>query len=183
LVLIEEQYKENRSLQSINEIKLEFLYQTLHTDILKSAIIMFLSEVLSSVLKEEEQNESLYHYIENTLRWLDYKAEVSNFHLLFLLNLTKYLGFYPDNQNTNSAYFNLSNGLFESKKDEFYSITGKNLTTLKQLLGMDFDGLNTIKLNSKQRQSFLNMLLLYFELHLGDFKRPKSLSIFNQVFN
>jgi DNA repair protein RecO (recombination protein O) len=183
LVLIEEQYKENRSLQSINEIKLEFLYQTLHTDILKSAIIMFLSEVLSSVLKEEEQNESLYHYIEGTLKWLDYKAEVSNFHLLFLLNLTKYLGFYPDNQNANSAYFNLSNGLFESKKDEFYSITGKNLTTLKQLLGMDFDGLNTIKLNSKQRQSFLNMLLLYFELHLGDFKRPKSLSIFNQVFN
>lgn len=183
LVLIEEQYKENRSLQSINEIKLEFLYQTLHTDILKSAIIMFLSEVLSSVLKEEEQNESLYHYIESTLRWLDYKAEVSNFHLLFLLNLTKYLGFYPDNQNTNNTYFNLSNGLFESKKDEFYSITGKNLTTLKQLLGMDFDGLNTIKLNSKQRQSFLNMLLLYFELHLGDFKRPKSLSIFNQVFN
>lgn len=183
LVLVEEQYKENRSLQNINEIKLEFLYQTLHTNILKAAIIMFLSEVLSSVLKEEEQNESLYNYIVSTLKWLDFKAEVSNFHLLFLLNLTKYLGFYPDNQNKNFAYFNLSNGLFESKKDKFYSIEGENLTLLKQLLGMDFDSLNTIKLNSKERHSFLNMLLLYFELHLGDFKKPKSLQIFNQVFN
>lgn len=54
---------------------------------------------------------------------------------------------------------------------------------LKQLLGINFDALNTIKLNSKQRQSFLNMILLYYELHLGDFKKPKSLTVFNQVFN
>lgn len=183
LVLIEEQFNANRSLQGIKEIKLEFLYKSLHTDVIKSSIVMFLSEVLSTVLKEEEQNESLYEYIENTLMWLDYKTEFSNFHLLFLLNLTKYLGFYPDDQNSASAYFNLSNGLFENKKDEFYSISGENLTVLKQLLGIDFDNVNSIKLNSKQRQSFLNMLLLYFELHLGDFRKPKSLQIFNQIFN
>ncbi len=183
LVLIEEQFNANRSLQGIKEIKLDYLYKSLHTDVLKTSIVMFLSEVLSTVLKEEEQNEPLYDYIENTLKWLDYKNEFSNFHLLFLLNLTKYLGFYPDDQNSASEYFNLSNGLFESKKDEFYSVSGENLTILKQLLGIDFDNVNTIKLNSKQRQSFLNMLLFYFELHLGDFRKPKSLQIFNQVFN
>lgn len=183
LVLIEEIYKPNQSLQSIREIKLDYLYNTLHTDILKTAIVMFLSETLASVLKEEEQNEPLFNYIENTLKWLDYQTEFSNFHLLFLLNLTKYLGFYPDNQNKFSNYFNLSNGLFESNKDEYYSITGENLTILKQLLDTDFESVNSIRLNSKQRQSFLNMLLLYFELHLGDFKKPKSLQIFNQVFN
>jgi DNA repair protein RecO (recombination protein O) len=183
LVLIEEQFNANRSLQGIKEIKLDYLYKSLHTEVLKTSIVMFLSEVLSTVLKEEEQNERLYDYIENTLKWLDYKTEFSNFHLLFLLNLTKYLGFYPDDQNSASEYFNLSNGLFESKKDEFYSISGENLTVLKQLLGIDFDSVNTIKLNSKQRQSFLNMLMLYFELHLGDFRKPKSLTIFNQVFN
>jgi len=183
LVLIEEQFSANRSLQGIKEIKLDYLYKSLHTDVLKTSIVMFLSEVLSTVLKEEEQNEPLYDYIENTLKWLDFKTEFSNFHLLFLLNLTKYLGFYPDDQDTACEYFNLSNGLFESKKDEFYSISGENLTVLKQLLGIDFDSVNTIKLNSKQRQSFLNMLLFYFELHLGDFRKPKSLQIFNQVFN
>lgn len=183
LVLIEEQFNASRSLQGIKEIKLDYLYKSLHTDVLKTAIVMFLSEVLSTVLKEEEQNEPLYDYIENTLKWLDYKTEFSNFHLLFLLNLTKYLGFYPDDQNRENECFNLSNGLFDSKKDEFYSISGQNLSVLKQLLGIDFDGVNTIKLNSKQRQSFLNMLLLYFELHLGDFRKPKSLQIFNQVFN
>ena len=183
LLIIEENFKPNHSLQNIKEVKFDYLYKTLHTHILKSAIVMFLSEVLSSVLKEEEQNEPLYKYIEHTLQLLDQEIEFSNFHLLFLLNLTKYLGFYPDNENLDKAYFNLSNGLFESKKDEFYSISGENLAILKQLLGINFDVLNAIKLNSKQRQSFLNIVLLYFELHLGDFKKPKSLQIFNQVFN
>jgi DNA repair protein RecO (recombination protein O) len=182
-LIIEENYRENKSLQNINEVKLNYIYNSLHTNILKSAIVMFLSEVLSSVLKEEEQNDSLYNYIENSLQWLDYDTEHSNFHLLFLLNLTKYLGFYPDNQNMNYLFFNLNNGLFENKKDQVYSVSGENLVVLKQLLGINFDALSSIKLNSNQRQSFLNMLLLYFELHLGDFKKPKSLQIFNQVFN
>jgi len=183
LLAIEGHVKPNNSLQTIKEVKLDYLYQTLHTNILKGAIAMFLAEVLCSILKEEEQNEPLYHYIENTLLWLDHELECSNFHLLFLLNLTKYLGFYPDDQNRMGGYFNLSNGLFESTKDELYAISGDNLDILKQLLGINFDRLNTIKLNSKQRQSFLNMILLYFELHLGDFKKPKSLEVFNQVFN
>ena len=182
LILIEEYYKPNRSLQGMKEIKLDYLYKTLHTDILKTAIVMFLSEVLSSVLKEEEPNESLYSYFENALKWLDDKKEFTNFHLLFLLKLTKYLGFYPDNQNSTFEYFNLSSGLFESQKSGFYSVSGKNIIVLKVLLGTKFDELNTINLNSKQRKSFLNMLLLYFELHLGDFKKPKSLEILSQVF-
>jgi DNA repair protein RecO (recombination protein O) len=144
---------------------------------------MFLSEILATVLKEEEQNFPLYDYLEVTLKWLDYQDEFSNFHLLFLLNLTQYLGFYPENTNSDAPYFNLSNGLFETQKSNMYSISGENLTLLKRLLGINFDELHTIKLSSKQRQSFLTMLLLYFELHLGSFKKLKSLQVFNQVFN
>jgi len=180
---IEENYRKNQSLQTIKDVKLDYNYTSLHTNILKSAIVMFLAEVLSSVLREEEENQLLYNYIETTFRWLDTKDEFSNFHLLFLLNLTKHLGFYPDTSDTNQLYFNLNNGLFESKKQDVYSVSGENLTVLKQLLGINFDELDSIKLNSKQRQSFLSMLLLYFELHLGSFKKPKSLQIFNQVFN
>ncbi len=183
LLLIDEYFKPDRSLQGLKEVKLDYLYKSLHTNILKSAIVMFLSEVLTTVLKEEESNEPLFSYLENSLKWLDDGAEFSNFHLLVLVDLTKYLGFYPDNQNRNFEYFNLSSGLFESKKSGFYSVYGKNIMVLQALLGTNFDELNTINLNSKQRQSFLNMILLYFELHLGDFRKPKSLEILNQVFN
>lgn len=89
-------YKPKRSLQYIKDIKTDFLYVSLHTNILKSAIVMFLSEVLAQALQEEEQNDALYSYLQTTLLWLDANDSFSNFHLLFLLELTKYLGFYPD---------------------------------------------------------------------------------------
>jgi len=176
-------YKENRSLQSINDIKINHLYSSLHTNILKSAIVIFLSEVLSHILKEEERNEILFSYLETTLLWLDEQNDFSNFHLLFLLNLTKYLGFYPDINNIELPYFNLKEGKFENNLHDAYTVSGNNLILLKQFLGITFDTLFVVKISSKQRQSFLNMLLLYFQLHLGGFKPAKSLHIFNQVFN
>ncbi|WP_034042685.1 DNA repair protein RecO [Wocania ichthyoenteri] len=176
-------YKQNRSLQVIKEIKLNHLYTSLHSNILKSSIVMFLAEVLANTLKEEEQNNNLFSYIETTLLWLDTHSEYSNFHLLFLLNLTKYLGFYPEEINTAYNYFNLLDGKFETKQQGKYTICGENLTLLKTLLGTTFDALSSVKINARQRQSFLSMILLYFELHLGSFKTPKSLQIFNQVFS
>lgn len=176
-------YKENRSLQVVKEVKLNHLYTSLHSNILKSSIVMFLAEVLTNTLKEEEQNSTLFNYIETTLLWLDEQPEYSNFHLLFLLNLTKYLGFYPEEINTAYNYFNLLDGKFEMRQHGKHSISGENLTLLKTLLGTTFDALSLLKINSKLRQSFLSMILLYFELHLGSFKTPKSLQIFNQVFS
>lgn len=176
-------FKNKRTLQDIKETKPNYIYNTLHTNVTKSAMVMFLSEVLSSTLKEEEPHEMLYKYLETTLLWLDTQNEVSNFHLLFLLNLTKYLGFYPETKAVELPFFNLAEGKFNSKSTDNYSISGENLILLKTLLGTSFDALQDIKLNAKQRQSFLTMLLLYFQLHLGSFKIPKSLHILNQVFN
>ncbi|SFC93971.1 DNA repair protein RecO [Algibacter pectinivorans] len=176
-------HKNTRSLQSIKETKLKHMYSSLHTHVLKSAIVMFLSEVLSNVLQEEEENEVLYSYLEYTLLYLDTQEDYANFHLLFLLKLTKYLGFYPDTTNSDAQYFNLYEGKFELKPSNRYAISGENLVLLKQLLGIKFDALTSIKINAKQRQSFLSMILLYFELHLGTFKTPKSLAVFNQVFS
>jgi len=179
---IEENYKPNQSLHFIKEVKFSYIYKSLHTNIYKSAIVLFLSEILSNVLKEEEKNEDLFHFITAALQYLDNEDQFSNFHLLFLLKLTRYLGFQPENLNTDFPYFNLESGIFEASNHGVYSVSGKNLTLLKRLLGTNFDALDTIKVNAKQRQEFLNMLLYYFELHLGSFKKPKSLQVLNDVF-
>ncbi len=176
-------YKSNKNLHTIKEVKPNYIYSSLHSNILKSAVVMFLSEILASILQEEEENRVLYSYIETALLWFDTHTKSSNFHLLFLLNLSKYLGFYPELENVNSAFFNLKDGKFEDKSMGKYAIQGENLSLLKILLGTKFDGLENIKMNSSQRQSFLNMILLYFELHLGSFKTPRSVKVFNQVFN
>ena len=93
---IVENYRSNQSLHSIKEVKPYYIYKSLHTNIYKSAIVLFLSEILSSVLKEEEKNEDLYNYLETAFQYLDNEGQFSNFHLLFLLKLTRYLGFQPE---------------------------------------------------------------------------------------
>lgn len=183
-LLIEERYKPNQSLQYIKEVKLGYIYQTLHTSIYKSAIVLFLSEILSDVLKEEEPNEGLFHFMETALQYLDSQdTNYSNFHLLFLLKLTRYLGFQPQNINETLIYFNLKSGVFEDIKTNIHSISGENINLLKLLLGTNFDTLKEVKINAQQRQGFLSLLLHYFELHLEGFKKPKSLQILNDVFH
>ena len=180
---LEENYKTNQSLHTIREVKSNYIYKSLHTNIYKSAIVLFLAEILSSTLKEEEKNEELFVYLETALQYLDNEEKYANFHLLFLLKLTKYLGFHPEVKNSHLPYFNLHSGVFEASTTSIYSISNKSLTLLKQLLGINFDALNTIRISAKQRQEFLNMLLHYFELHLDGFKKPKSLQVFNDVFH
>ena len=182
-ITIEERFKPNQSLQSIKEVKYSCIYKTLHTNIYKSSIVLFLAEILSNVLKEEEQDKDLFNYLSLALQYLDSEDSFSNFHLLFLLKLTRYLGFQPDETNKNLAYFNLESGNFENQSHNLYSISGENLTLLKRLLGTNFDDLSYVKINAKQRHDFLNMLLHYFELHLGGFKKPKSLQVLNDVFH
>lgn len=180
---IEENYKPNQSLQYIKEVKFNYIYKSLHTNIYKSSIVLFLSEILSNVLKEEEKNEDLFHFVTASLQYLDNEDQFSNFHLLFLLKLTRYLGFLPENLQNNYDFFNLESGVFEAKNYGVYSVSGENLTLLKQLLGTSFDALKAVKITANQRQDFLHMLLHYFELHLGSFKKPKSLQVLNEVFH
>lgn len=182
-IQIEERFNPNQSLQYIKEVKLSYIYQSLHTNIYKSSVVLFLSEILSNVFKEEERNSALFEYLETSLQYFDIQEHFSNFHLLFLLKLTRYLGFYPDDSNMQYTFFNLQSGIFENRSHNFYSISGENLTLLKAFLGIDFDALNSLKINARQRQQFLKLLLQYFELHLAGFKQPKSLQILNDVFH
>ena len=180
---VEDNYKPNKSLHYLKDIKVSYIYKTLHTNVYKSAIVLFLAELMANILKEEDQNESLYYFLETAFQYLDNEDDFANFHLLFLLKLSRYLGFQPYyNPKEDYNYFNLETGYFEKESRGIYSVKGKNLTMFKSLLGINFDELFSIKLNASDRSDFLNMLLLYFELHLEGFKKPKSLTVLSEVF-
>lgn len=170
------------SLNTLKEVEVLHFYEEIHSDIKKQAIAMFLAEVLNDSLKEEEANSRLFQYLETSFLWLDSHSDIANFHLIFLLNLTKFLGFYPDLEFRNSSYFDLQEGTFT----EYFSqtcISGTELFQFKKILGMNFDSISAIKFNSQERQLVLNVLIRYFELHLSGFRRPKSLTILKTVFS
>jgi DNA repair protein RecO (recombination protein O) len=169
----------------LNYIKEASVYKPFHsiyTNIYKSTIALFLSEILTNVLKEEEENFNLFNFIEKALIWLDTNDKISNFHLLFLLDLTKYLGFYPKINHNDALFFNLKQGVFTNSKPMVSYITNENLTLLKSIIGINFDAISFLKINVKNRQSFLLFLIDYFKLHLPEFNKPKSLAVLQTVF-
>lgn len=176
-------HKNKGTLETIREAKVNFHYQTLHSQIAKNAMTQFLAEMLSNSIHEEESNQGLFEYIEASLQWLDTNDETANFHLHFLLNLTRYLGFYPDTNNMNAIYFDLLEGEFTNASSLNPVLTGENLIFFKKVLGINFDEIQTIKMNKANRQELLKSLVLYFELHLQGFRKPKSLAILNEVFS
>ncbi len=176
-------HKNKGTLERIREVKVNYHYQTLHTDIAKNAITMFLAEMLCNSIGEEERNEELFEFLEASLQWLDTHDEISNFHLCFLLSLTKYFGFWPDAKNSGASCFDLVEGEFTNTPSLNPILTGENLNYFKRVLGINFDEVHTIKMNKASRQELLQSLVLYFELHLQGFRKPKSLVILNEVFS
>ena len=97
--------------------------------------------------------------------------------------MTKYLGFYPEETNDTSAYFDLLEGQFITKPSLNPLITNEQVLSFKKLLGINFDALLTLKITKANRESLLKSVMLYFELHLHGFRKPKSLAVLNAVFD
>ena len=176
-------HKNKGTLERIKEAKVSYPYQSLYTDISKNAIAMFLSEMLSSSIYEEEENAPLFRFLEASLQWLDTHESIANFHLYFLLELSKYLGFYPDISNRDAPYFDLLEGEFRQDFTSNPSLSGENLEHLKSFLGINFDAFHTVRIGKQARQTLLQNLVLYFELHLHGFRKPRSLAVLNEVFS
>ncbi len=167
----------------VREASISYGYHSIPTDIRKGAIALFLAEVLSQSIREQEAEPQMYQYVETTLQWLDQHEEIGNFHIRFLIGLTRYLGFYPDLSTIEGAYFDLVEGAFCNDASWNPCFGGPELDYFKRLLGTNFDALHTVKLNQNQRKILLENLVRYFEIHLHGFKKPKSLVVLDEVFS
>ena len=169
------------NLNTLKEVHIAHPYTSIYTNIVKQSITLFLAEVLANAIKEEEKNEQLFAYLERSLIWFDEEATIANFHLLFLVNLTKYLGFYP-NITDYKLGFDLLEGEFTDSNHHKNIIFGDELHQFKKLLTINFEQLKEVAFNKHQRQTVLEVILKYYELHLEGFRKPKSLAVLETVF-
>jgi len=183
LLEISAYHNKQGNLNKISEARVFYLYQTLATNIYKQSIALFLAEVLAHALREEEENTLQFQYIEASLKWLDLNDSFVNFHLIFLLDLTKYLGFYPDTSFLSAKFFDLEEGNFSIAQPFRSFLRGEKLILFKSLIGIKFDDMVELKWNSESRQTVLDILIEYYELHLPGFKKPRSLKVLKEVFN
>ncbi len=171
--------------EGLNYIKEASVIQplSLHNSVIKTSIILFLSEILKNVLKEEKsKNSNLYDYLETMILWMDSNHPNPNFHIKFLIELTRFIGFYPNISNKNKKYFDLSSGCFTDKNNSENILSISNMRYFKEILGMDFDQIKTLNWNHNIRIDILNEIIRYYTIHLQNFKTPKSLSVLHEIF-
>ncbi|KAF2512069.1 DNA repair protein RecO [Flavobacterium zhairuonense] len=178
---IEAVHKNKGTLENFKEIKSAVPFQSIHTDIVKSTMVMFLSEMLHYSIQEEEKNEQLFLFLETALTWLDHHEEISNFHLILLLEITKYLGFYPDVSEINLPHFEMIDGVF-THFSGVNTLSEHETSLLRKLLDLKFDNDQKV-FHVLERQILLKIIIDYYSLHLEGFKKPKSLEILKEVFS
>ncbi len=86
-------HKKTSGLQRIKESKLDYAYKTLHLDMKKISVCFFLSEFLTKICQNDDNQKDNFDFMKDSLIVFDrLEINYSNFHIQFLIKLSKYLG-------------------------------------------------------------------------------------------
>ncbi len=153
-------------------------------DIRRSTVALFMAEVLYRLIKESEPNEELFDYAWGSLIALDTIDEgVANFHLWFLANLSRLLGFYPSGEWQEGAWIDIVDGCYASHKPSHTLVLNPHEAELmRDFTECDVRHLGEIGLNRGQRVEFLEALMRYYSYHLDAIKSVQSIDILKEVF-
>jgi len=178
-----------KQLHRIREFKWNYLYDNIFFDVKKNAVSMYMVELLQKMFKQPEENETLFHFIEDAFKHLDKgdDAVVGNFALYFALHLPVFFGFrIEDNfrQNDNNI-LDLQEGVFVSSiPNHPHFIDGSLAELTSQMLKvMQPSELEQVKLNQSVRRQLLHAYGDYYALHLPDFGKMRTLPILQELLS
>lgn len=183
LLDLEVYHRGSGKLERIKEVSLAHLQHQNAADITKSTILIFLNEILSKVLKEQDADSSLFEFIYSSILWLENKEEsFQNFHLLFLVKLSKLLGFGPS-ASEKPFYFDMRLGVFTSSLPAHPDLMDSTLASdFNALINISYQDLEEINIRKSMRTNLLYKLVEYYRLHNDNFGEVKSLDILSHVF-
>ena len=176
--------KNKNTLSRIKQVKPLKVYHHIYRDIRKQVMVMFLSEILDICLQEKEQNQPLYSFISRYICILDSIADpekFESFHMVFMAELTKFLGFYPNvAKYPQFAYFDMRAGHCVKKKPlhKFY-LKNIFLNLLARVLNQNIENID--RFAYREKQYLTKIMITYYQLHVDNFTTPKSILVIKDV--
>ena len=166
------------------EVHSGIVLRSLPFDVRKSTMAMCMAEVLYRLVRESEANAALFDFVWGSVEALDEASEgVANFHLWFLSNLCRFLGFSPGNEHMPEAWFDIAEGLFTAARPpREHAMSQENALILRDMLECDVRYLGEVGLNRRQRVDFLAALMAYYGYHLDTINSVQSIRILQEVF-
>ena len=135
-------YLPKTSLQYLTDISLLNSQTQEGINMKKNFLSLFVAEVTSKILHENEVDKPLFQFLWNLKNTLATSNEIDpNFPILFMIDLSKYMGFYPlkqreeEEEEEDGTYFNLGLGEFTNNTEpRNYYINEENSHYFKALL-------------------------------------------------
>ena len=175
----------SRDIGTLHDVRRTSMLQSIYSDPMKNAISMFLSELLSHTIHEQEQNMVLYSYIKSCILRLEQeRGSVANFHICFLYRLGQFIGIQPDIDSYHEGYwFNMNEGIFtQSPYPGMKSLPPAQAQVLPLLSRMTFDNMHHFKFNRDQRNEMLESILTYYRIHHSTLGTLRSPDVLKQLF-
>jgi DNA repair protein RecO (recombination protein O) len=176
-------YKEKTSVQTLKDWNLEYLFHTIPYDDIKRTIAVFVAEILTKVLRTEAANPELFRFLHNSIQYFDLQEnQFSNFHIWFLIQLSKHIGFGPTLKK--GFYFDLVEGQFSQTKPHHCNYIEKELLgTFSQLLSIGLPDYPLIKIDRETRQILLQKIIDFYSVRYSECSAIKSLSVLKDIFD
>ena len=177
-------HKENKTLHHLKEPRVEYHYQNLSVDVNKRLILFFLAELLYKTIREEVPDKLLFQWLYNALTWFDLSDKnILNYHLVFMIQLSRFLGFYPKYDPTEKTiFFDMQEGRFcLNQPPHPQYISGNAVGQLIEFGTSTFENSNSIKINTDERRRLLDNLITYYQLHLPGFGEMKSVEVLKTI--
>lgn len=159
-----------KDINRISEMKCAYTFHSIPYNIKKTAIVLFLTELLGQILIEEGEDDNMFDFINDSIITLDeILNNYENFHLQFMLSVSQYLGIRPESARMilhDTGHAKLYNAEFTEK--------------LGLLLISDYALPPTLKKN--ERHEMLILLIQYFQVHFDSIRDFKSVQVLREVF-
>ncbi|WP_343700274.1 DNA repair protein RecO [Chitinophaga sp.] len=181
-------HHEQKNLQRISEFKLGHVYTSMHVNIVKNTVALYLIELLQKTLKQPEQQPDLYYFTAGVFKALDAEntAVAANLPLYFTLKLAAHLGFhFAGHYSSYTPYLDLQQGIFTDlppHHTQYLDEVSSQVTDRLQQIQHPAD-LEKIELNKERRRNLLYAYLDFYKLHIPDFTELHSPPILNEILS
>jgi len=177
--------KEDGSLQRVKEAQSAPILQQIPLDITKGTVAIFINEILFKVLKHQAPDPHLFHFIHQSIIWLDQTdSAIYNFHLCFLMKLSRFLGYMPTTSPEIKPYFDLVEGIFSLYPPAHtYVLQEPHTSLFYRILNVNYDESQKITMKHTDRIYLLQQIINFYKLHTENFGKVNSLLILEEIFH
>lgn len=182
IVAVKEHGKE---MHQLKEMQPEYLNSNIQFNPVKTAQALFIAELLYKTIRQSDTDTNMFDFLEQSIRYLDHtQHNTANFHLIFCMQLCRFLGIEPNTENSHFAFFDMLEGCFtQVRPAHTHVIQGPNVQLFAYVAGMQYTTMDQSPLSRMQRNELLDLLLEYYRLHLTDFYGLKSTQVLRDIFS